>query len=146
MGDEGVVTDRQTSMGLNASMKDRIMIKATRPKRLFKARRPPAAKALDLPTPNLLSRAMEAVEREDQIAEFLTTPQPCALCGSPTSWLATRLAIPPEAQRLGAAPGRTRIITSHLCRKCGENGGVARLEAAMWQELGQSSEKETDRC
>ena len=100
-------------------------------------RRQRTAKPLDLPTSNLLARAMEAVEQEDAVVDFLTTPGPCAVCGSETWLLATRVAEPPEAQQLGAAPGRTRIVTSHLCQQCGESGGVARLEAAMWEDLGE---------
>ena len=113
------------------------MSKATRPKRLFKSRQRPASKRLDLPTPNLLSRAMEAVEKEDQIVDFLTTPQPCALCTSPTSWLATRIVQPPEAQQLGAARGKTRIVTCHVCGECARRDNMgARLETGMWADLG----------
>jgi hypothetical protein len=108
----------------------------TRAGRFHKARRQRTAKSLDGTTPNLLSRAMAAVEREDAIVKFLTEPGPCALCGRATWLFATRIAHPPEAQLLGAAPGKSRTITSHLCEKCGESDGIARLERAMWKDIG----------
>jgi hypothetical protein len=106
----------------------------TQPRRLFKARRQSATKPA--PALGLFDRAMLAVEREDAAIEFLTKPGPCAVCGRETQWLATRVAHPPDAQALGAAPGKSRVITCHLCERCSDSDGATRLEASMWEDLG----------
>jgi hypothetical protein len=114
-------------------------------RRLFKARCRPTARPLAVPALGLFDRAMAAVEKEDAVIDFLVKPGPCALCGRQTSWLATRVANPPEAQLLGAAPGKSRVITSHLCDRCNDGNGVARLELEMWRDLGGSESIGADR-
>jgi hypothetical protein len=74
-------------------------------------------------------RAMVLAELEDRQRE----PGPCSLCGAMTRDHGMGVYEPPQAQELGAEPGKCRVVFYNLCAGCQDADGVARVEEQMFE-------------
>jgi hypothetical protein len=70
---------------------------------------------------------------EAQLDEYMEKPGPCTLCGVVVRDHIVSFYKPPQAQELGAAPGKARMFFNYLCPACQASGGVERLENQMFE-------------
>src|SRR5262249_32719844 len=70
---------------------------------------------------------------EAQLEECMEKPGPCALCGVMARDHLVSFYEPPQAQELGAAPGKCRVFFNYLCSDCQAGGGANTLEERMFE-------------
>ena len=95
----------------------------TKPKHRLRARRQPRP---PIDHGQQFEAALRAVEREDEVRDYLANPQPCCLCNAATMSTATRLE--------HRTDGSVRLEMFHLCGQCQDNSGVERLNAILDRE------------